>query len=309
MCEDTPVKLDLEIQGNKLLDHLVPQFIQYTGHSSSKIRFHCMKILQSLSAIRLPAVSANIDSYLEACFARATDESSDIRRLVCSALGIILNSRADKLVPHMDNVVNFISFCTKDQDETVALEACEFWLTFAEDQALRDTLRQYLPRLAPLLLSGMVYSEDDLMYLENDEMDEAQPDKETDIKPKAYGGKEHGAHETNDPTSAAADTGDDEEDDEYWDDGDDEDATTEWNIRKCSAAALDVLAVSFGADLLESLLPHLKERLFSQDWHERESGILALGAIAEGEQTASRTIDMQVASRASSHTFLNWSLG
>lgn len=238
-----------------------------------------MKILQSLSAIRLPAVSANIDAYLDACFARATDESSDIRRLVCSALGIILNSRADKLVPHMESVVNFVAFCTKDQDETVALEACEFWLTFAEDQALRDTLRQYLPRIAPLLLSGMSYSEDDLMYLENDEDDEAQPDKETDIKPKAYGAREHGAHESNDPTVPLAD---DEEDDEYWDDGDDEDATTEWNIRKCSAAALDVMAVSFGADLLEGLLLHLKERLFSQDWHERESGILALGAIAEG---------------------------
>jgi transportin-1 len=246
-----------------------------------------MKILQSLSAIRLPAISANIDSYLEACFQRASDDSSDIRRLVCVSLGIILNSRADKLVPHMNNVVNFIAFCTEDQDNSVALEACEFWLTFAEDQALRDTLRQYLGRIAPLLLAGMNYSEDDLMYLENDEDDEAQPDKETDIKPRAYGGKAHGV-ETNDPAAAqvsgksreAADEEDDDEE-EYYDD--DEDATTEWNIRKCSAAALDVMAVSFGTDLLEVLLPYLKERLFSQDWHERESGILALGAIAEGK--------------------------
>lgn len=51
---------------------------------------------------------------------------------------------------------------------------------------------------------------------------------------------------------------------------------------KCSAAALDVLAVVFGEDLLPVLLPILKETLFHQEWEIKESGILALGAIAEG---------------------------
>jgi len=239
-------------------------------------------------------MNANIDAYLDACFARASDESADIRRLVCAALGLILNTRADKLVPQMNNVVNYMAYCTKDSEEAVALEACEFWLTFAEDQALRDQLRPYLPKIAPLLLGGMVYSEMDLLVLDDDEEDEAVPDKEEDIKPKAYGGKAHGSHETNDPSSSAGGVGksreaaekaledeEDEEDDD-WDEDDDEGAA-EWNIRKCSAAALDVMAVSFGNDLLEILLPYLKERLYSQEWTEKESGILALGAIAEGE--------------------------
>ena len=51
---------------------------------------------------------------------------------------------------------------------------------------------------------------------------------------------------------------------------------------KCSAAALDVLANVFREDILPILLPILKEILFHTNWEIKESGILVLGAIAEG---------------------------
>ena len=54
-------------------------------------------------------------------------------------------------------------------------------------------------------------------------------------------------------------------------------------IGKCSAAALDVLATVFKDELLPVLLPILKEILFHPDWVTKESGILVLGAIAEGK--------------------------
>jgi hypothetical protein len=53
-------------------------------------------------------------------------------------------------------------------------------------------------------------------------------------------------------------------------------------LGKCSAAALDVLANVFREELLPVLVPILKETLFHQEWEIKESGILALGAIAEG---------------------------
>lgn len=53
---------------------------------------------------------------------------------------------------------------------------------------------------------------------------------------------------------------------------------------KCSAAALDVLANVFRDELLPHLLPLLKGLLFHHDWVIKESGILVLGAIAEGER-------------------------
>lgn len=294
ICEDCPHKLDFSVQGKNLLDHLVPEFIKFTNHSHVKIRLYSLHILQALSAIRVPATAANVDSYIRCLFDRASDDSPDIRRAVCAALGLILNTRADKLVPEMSNVVDYIAYCTRSEDETVALEACEFWLTFAEDQALRDQLRPFLPKIAPLLLQGMVYSEIDLLYLDVDEEDEAVPDREADIKPKTYSSKVHASHESNDPSSSAVSAGksreagdkaleeeeDDENDEDY--DPDDDESAGEWNIRKCSAAALDVMAVSYGNDLLAILLPLLRDRLFDEVWQQRESGILALGAIAEG---------------------------
>ncbi|WVQ79461.1 hypothetical protein IAT38_001560 [Cryptococcus sp. DSM 104549] len=293
ICEDAPHKLDFQIQGADLLDHLVPQFIQFTGHHTPKIRLYAFQILQSLLAIRIPAVIANIDGYIRALFEKATDTSPDIRKCVCASLGLILGLRPDKLVPEMSNVVDYIAFCTNDDDETVALEACEFWLTFAEDSMLKEQLRPFLPKIAPLLLKGMVYSDYDIAVLDIDDIDEGIADKDQDIKPRNYSSKVH-AHETNDPAAQAkaahsregADKAFDEDDEEEEEDDDDfyddEDGMGEWNIRKCSAAGLDVMAVSFGADLLDILLPLLRDRLFSDEWTQKESGILALGAIAEG---------------------------
>jgi transportin-1 len=63
---------------------------------------------------------------------------------------------------------------------------------------------------------------------------------------------------------------------------DDDSNLSDWNLRKCSAAALDVLANVFKDDFLPILLPILKETLFHEQWDVKESGILALGAIAEG---------------------------
>uniref|UniRef100_A0A1I8F757 HEAT repeat-containing protein 6 n=1 Tax=Macrostomum lignano TaxID=282301 RepID=A0A1I8F757_9PLAT len=61
-----------------------------------------------------------------------------------------------------------------------------------------------------------------------------------------------------------------------------DDILSSWNLRKCSAAALDVLANVFRDELLEHLLPILKDTLLSERWDVKESGILILGAVAEG---------------------------
>lgn len=59
-------------------------------------------------------------------------------------------------------------------------------------------------------------------------------------------------------------------------------ALSDWNLRKCSAAALDVLSNVFHDSLLPVLLPLLKQNLFSPNWLVKESSILALGAVSEG---------------------------
>uniref|UniRef100_A0A8B9BVK0 Transportin-1 n=1 Tax=Anser brachyrhynchus TaxID=132585 RepID=A0A8B9BVK0_9AVES len=163
---------------------------------------------------------------------------------------------------------------TQDHDENVALEACEFWLTLAEQPICKDVLCRHLTKLIPVLVNGMKYSEIDIILLKGDvEEDEAIPDSEQDIRPRFHRSRTVAQQHEEDGIED-----DDDDDDEL----DDDDTISDWNLRKCSAAALDVLANVFRDELLPHILPLLKELLFHPEWVVKESGILVLGAIAEG---------------------------
>jgi transportin-1 len=283
--------MDTEINGTRPMDYLIPKFLILSEHPNEKMRAHAIACLSYFVPTGSQSLFAHIDAFIASLFKRASDDDPAVRRHVCQALVLLLAARADKLMPEMENVAEYMLYSTKDKNENVALEACEFWLTFAEDPELVNYLAPLLPRVAPTLLDCMVYGEDDLLWLEADvEDDAAVPDKETDIRPRHYGGKSHGfEHDTQEGTDKpkqGAYGGDGEEDDDEFDDDDDDfddELTTEWNLRKCAAAALDVLAVRFGQDLLNVLLEPLKTKLWNSDWLQRESAILALGAMAEGK--------------------------
>lgn len=286
--------MDIEIGGTRPLDFMIPKFMVLTEHPSAKMRSHAVACLSYFVPIGSQSLYAHIDTFIASLFKRAADEDPGVRRHVCQALVLLLAARPEKLMPEMDNVAEYMLWSTKDKNENVALEACEFWLTFAEDSELAPYLHPLLVKVAPVLLDCMVYGEDDLLWLEGDVEDSAVPDKETDIKPRHYGGKSHGfeheagAGEGGEPSATkrgayGEETYDDDEDyDELDDDDFADEMSTEWNLRKCAAAALDVLAVRFGGDLMNVLLGPLKNKLWSDDWLQRESGILALGAMAEG---------------------------
>jgi hypothetical protein len=54
---------------------------------------------------------------------------------------------------------------TQDPDDSVALEACEFWLSLAEQPICRDVLTSHIDKLIPVLIRGMKYSEIDIILL------------------------------------------------------------------------------------------------------------------------------------------------
>lgn len=277
---------------------MIPKFLLLSEHHNPKIRAHAVACLSYFVPIGSNALFAHIDTFIACLFKRASDEDGSVRRHVCQALVLLLASRPDKLMPELGNVAEYMLYSTKDKNDQVALEACEFWLTFAEDPDLVPYLHPLLPRVAPVLLDCMVYSEEDLIWLDGGEEDDADiADKDTDIKPRHYGGKTHGYDREADGPAVddsapkkvgaygeeLADT-DDDFDDDLDDEEFAEEMSTEWNLRKCAAAAIDVLAVRFGVDLLNVMLEPLKGKLWNTDWLQRESAILALGAIAEGKR-------------------------
>jgi transportin-1 len=300
LCEDNKKLLNREVQGQQPLNVLIPMLLKFTDHSDSRIRRFALQTLNVFIPQKPKALISMLDSYLARLFQLANDPSAEVRRIVCQSLVQLVDTRPDLLAPHVEGLVNYILAQQQNQDDPdLALDAAGFWLNIGE---LQHSMGPYLSRVIPVLLQGMIYSEEDVERLagENDDADEE--DKVEDVKPQFAQAKSGravaGSTKDNDQEatrgvnghshvnegaamdSGALSEGEIEDDDDY---GDEEgDPEEEWNLRKCSAAALDVFAVVFQQPVFEIILPYLKENLSHSLWPRREAAVLALGAIAEG---------------------------
>lgn len=281
ICEDSAEVLDSN-ELNRPLNIMIPKFLQFFRHTSPKIRSHAIACINQFIIHRTQALMIHIDTFIENLFHLSSDEDHEVRKNVCRGLVMLLDVRMDRLMPHMNSIIEYMLVRTQDPDET-ALEACEFWLSLAEHPVCKEVLGPHLHKLAPVLVKGMKYSEIDIIILKGDvEEDEFIPDRDEDIKPRFHKSRTHTLKADIHQSSSNDDIGDsDDEEDGFVDDSN----LSDWNLRKCSAAALDILANVFKEEILPILLPILKETLFHEQWVIKESGILALGAIAEGCMT------------------------
>lgn len=290
ICEDAARDLDQEIDGVRPLNTMIPKFIQFFHNPDPKLRVLAITATSQFIMLHSQSLMCVMEDYLAALFARATDEHSKVRQEVCRSLVLVLEARPDKLAPSIEAVIDYMIYCMQDENEQVALEACDFWMQFASLQDMNERLIPYLDRIVPALLRRMVYSEADLFMLGGDEDDAHIPDNEQDIRPRTSGRRLHHRDTTTDRDQQQTpdqhdmdDDDDDQDDDDEDEDLDDDEFYSEWTLRKCSAAALDVLSTTYSGQVVAVLLPLLNHNLFSDDWKERESGILALGAAAEGK--------------------------
>lgn len=283
VCEDSAQDLDREINGERPLNYMIPKFLQFTKSPSPKVRSKAVFCLVQFVIVQSQAALAHLDDFLGSLFELATDADSDTRRNVCTAFVNILEVRPDKLLPHLEGVINYSLHCIKDEDEQIASEGCEFILGLAESNAIdQNIVKPFLPKIIPVILSTMVYSEMDRQILEGmDEDDQAVEDRPEDIRPVMAKSKEAHSTEKKDVASENKTNQDDDDDDDDLDE-DLELGLAEWNLRKCSAAALDVFATPFPDVVLETAMPYLKENVVSPEWYVREAAILAFGAVAEG---------------------------
>ncbi|OAA64496.1 Armadillo-like helical [Niveomyces insectorum RCEF 264] len=318
ICEDNNKLLEREHNGQRPLNVLLPKLVEATASPLPKVRAGALTAINEFIPRKSQAMLASIDVLLQQLFTLAADPSNDVRREVCRAFVYLVETRADKLLPHVAGLVDYFLVQQKnEQDEDLACQAVEFWLSAGEHHDFWKSLQPYAPKIVRSLLEGMVYSGEDIALLGSASDDEDEDDRAEDIRPQfakhaskrnANGGTGANASTADKGANNAyekladmddggledgeVDEGDGDGDGDGGDDSDDIDGEDEgyiegspeehWTLRKGSAAALDVLARDFGASMFEWILPYLTTNLKHEDWPHRESAVLALGAVAEG---------------------------
>ncbi|RYP66105.1 hypothetical protein DL770_008875 [Monosporascus sp. CRB-9-2] len=293
ICEDNTKMLERELNGQRPLNFVLPKLIQATKSPLPKVRAQALTAINVFTARKSQAMLNCIDELLQHLFTLAGDQSADVRRQVCRTFVQLVETRPDKLQPHLTGLVDYIISQQKDDDEELACDAAEFWLAVGEHESLWQSLTPYINKIIPVLLECMVYSPEDIALLGGASDDEEEEDREEDIKPqfakKSAGRTANGGDASTDPNQNGnayqklASMDEDLEEGEIEDeDGDDANPDEKWTLRKCSAAALDVFARDFRDPVFESILPYLTKNLKHDEWPYREAAVLALGAVAEG---------------------------
>lgn len=290
ICEDNTKLLEREVNGQRPLNFILPKLIAATKNSLPKVRAGALSAINVFTPRQSQAMYNSIDDLLQALFGLSSDNHPDVRRQVCRAFVQLVETRPDKLQPHLSGLVDYIISQQKDDDEELACDAAEFWLAVGEHENLWQSLTPYIEKIIPVLLDCMVYSPEDIALLGGASDDEEEEDRLEDIKPQFA--KKSSARNADSSADAAengnayqklADMDDDLEDGEVDEDGDDDASPDEkWTLRKCSAAALDVFARDYRSPVFQCILPYLTKNLKHDEWPYREAAVLALGAVAEG---------------------------
>ncbi|CAA0820530.1 Transportin-1 [Striga hermonthica] len=263
--EDAPQVLDCDIPGlsERPINAFIPRFLQLFQSPHGTLRKLSLASMNQYIMLMPTVLHLSMDKYLQGLFVIANDPTPEVRKLVCAAFVQLIEVSSAILEPHLNKVIEYMLLVSEDTDDEVALEACEFWSAYCEAELPPENLREFLPRLIPILLSNMEYTDDDESLLEAEE-EGSIPDRDQDLKPRFHSSRFHGSDDVED---------------------EDDDTVNVWNLRKCSAAALDFLSNVFGDEILPTLMPIVQAKLSAtgdEAWRDREAAVLALGAIGEG---------------------------
>ncbi|KJX93272.1 importin subunit beta-2 like protein [Zymoseptoria brevis] len=295
ICEDNRKALDQDYQTQRPLAFLLPKLVEFTRSSNPKIRSKALAAINVFITQPIAlTIREHINDILPEIVRLSTDTNDDVRRFVCRAFALLASSMPQILVPHVQGIVEYTLTQQKDvHNQELALDAAEFFFEASSNTALRTAMGPHLPQIVPVLLDCMIYSDDDQLRLEGDDEDADVEDDIQDIKPTFA--KEKTSHRdavagtaTSNGAKPAVNSYQYADDDDLSDgeideeDLDDIDPEEEWNLRKCSAAALDSLAGHFHGAVFKEVLPWLMENLQHKDWPNREAAVLALGAIGLG---------------------------
>ncbi|GFF23048.1 importin beta-2 subunit, putative [Aspergillus udagawae] len=289
VCEDNRKVLDRDYEGQRPLDVIIPKLMEFTSSGSPRVRSMALSTIHVFLPSRPQALIASLDLFLSQLFQLASDTDTDVRRMVCQTFAQLVDFAPEKLVPHMEGIVNYIIMQQNNaEDPELALDAAEFWLVAGEQAKLQQPLAPHMPKIVPVLLRSMVYDEDDAIRLSGEGDDAELEDREEDLRPQFAKSKAARLDLSKPGSQANGDTAADENDDDDLSEGEIEDSEfgddpeDEWTLRKCSAAALDVFSNVYHQPLFEIIMPYLTKTLRHEEWPQREAAVLTLGAVADG---------------------------
>ncbi|KAJ1553197.1 hypothetical protein HK096_008858, partial [Nowakowskiella sp. JEL0078] len=283
-CDEGQVKL-VEQTNFPVLEALLNELFLRIDHSSSKVRMYAIRAINPFIFNQPEPLIKRLDLFVEKLSQFSQDSDAKVRKVICEALVLVLDIGAQRMAPQLNSIVEYILKAMNDEDEDVALEACEFWSVFADREENASLLHQYLKFVVPVLLEKMIYSEEEISILDGEDEDASKPDSEKDVLVRGYRSRNVSHQSSADASQENAHP--DKEEDLYDDDDDEEDYSEQmWTIRKCAAGALDAFSTLFKDELLTDpsifLTPLSRLLANKSDWKHQECGILALGAVAEG---------------------------
>lgn len=114
------------------MDVLLPTLI-HTGltSSSASIRASSLEAINPFIVSQPGLLLTHMNTFLSNAFALTSDPSQKVRKGVLEALNMLLSFWPENVLPHIENVIDYILYCLKgkEEDEDLALLAAEFLLT------------------------------------------------------------------------------------------------------------------------------------------------------------------------------------
>lgn len=306
ICEDAASELEQEIGGIRPLRFMIPNLLSLYLNPDARLRVQAINATGQL--LKQPSFAEHLDSILTSVYTNLNDPDPHVRQEFGRMLTILLEAYPQEIEPYLFITIEYMLHAILDDDQNIVLAACDFWVQYAHIDLYKQHLLPYLPRLLSHLLHQMVYSESDLIDLNQVQLRQKE---DQSIRPRYFTPKNQSDNpaaaivkENTDELSDLEEESDFDDDNsscsssssisispihqhipqhEDEDDDEDEEFYSRESTRQCSASALDMLSVTFGDTMATILLDQLfSHTLPNEHWLVRESGILALGAAAEG---------------------------
>ncbi|SJL01199.1 uncharacterized protein ARMOST_04517 [Armillaria ostoyae] len=243
-----PNSLDATVDDQWTPQLLMHKYAVLTGHSSLNVRALALACLSTRIPVGISLILETVPNIFRILSCVAVDCSPDVRRNTCQVLMKLFTHFPRDLMPGSVGEVMVQSL--KDDDEGVALAACNFWYMLVKLPRYTAYTRPFLLSIIHALLDRMTYRE-------------STSDTSVIGVQSPLFVSEHG------PTTIRQETG----------------RTIDgllWDIRVCSTVTLGRMAVTYGNEVSDMLLVPLKTKMYQHNWLVRESAILAWGIVSTG---------------------------